>query len=645
MRYEFVRVAAAVPEVHLADCMANAEEITKLILEADKAGVEIISFPELCITGYCCQDLFESDLILNEAERALAEIAEATKDASTISIVGLPLRIGSSLANCAAVIEKGKILAAVPKTYLPNYKEFYEKRWFASASELTKDTVTLNGLAVPVNTNFIFRNKSVSFAIEICEDLWAPIPRSSHLALDGAEIIFNLSADNELTGKHQYVRSLVAGQSARSICAYVFSSCGWGESTQDLVFAGKTIVAENGKILIDRHRFFTSSGYETVDIDIQSIRHDRRVNTTFRQSAAEENDRNTDIYLHNFTEERRVTDLARYIDPTPFVPSDDIYESRLEEILNIQSYGLARRLDHIHCKTAVIGISGGLDSTLALLVTARAFDILGLSRLGIYGITMPGFGTSDMTHTNALDLMEELCVTSREIPIREACTTHFKDIGQDTNTYDITYENSQARERTQILMDYANKVGGIVIGTGDLSELALGWATYNGDHMSMYGVNCSIPKTLVRHLIIRIAEAEKNERTRETLKKIIDTPISPELIPTDKDGNITQITEDKVGPYVLHDFFLYYTLRFGFSPARIFYLACHAFRDGKYKYDKSTIKYWMKIFFRRFFSQQFKRSCLPDGPKVGSCSLSPRGDWRMPSDADASAWLKECDEL
>lgn len=646
MLFNFVKVAGAIPEVKVGNCAWNAEHTIALINKAAEIGVEIVCFPELGITGYTCQDLFESSLLMESAEQALRKILNATLPLNTIAIVGIPVVVDGYLANCAAVIRKGEILGLVPKSYLPNYKEFYEKRWFASASELRATTTTLCGQTVKVSPNLLFHTSIATFGVEICEDLWAPIPRSSNLSLAGAEIIFNLSADNECVGKHSYVRSLVAGQSARTISGYVFASSGYGESTQDVVFAGNAFVCENGRVLAEGKRFQIDDHLVVSEIDVELLRHERRVNTTFRSCAAQnmrEEYPAVDVYLA----ENDGTSLVREVAQHPFLPSypGDVSQ-RCEDILNIQAMGLAKRLRHIHAKNVVVGISGGLDSTLALLVCAKTFDILGIDRKGIVGVTMPGFGTSGLTHTNAIDLMQELHTTIREIPIKDACLQHFKDIGHDPAITDTTYENSQARERTQILMDVANQCGGIVVGTGDLSELALGWATYNGDHMSMYGVNCSIPKTLIKHLIQWVADNAGDSRVKATLESIIDTPISPELIPTDKNGQITQKTEDKVGPYELHDFFLFYTLRYGFRPAKIYFLACKAFADIESPvYSSSTIKHWLKVFFHRFFQQQFKRSCLPDGPKVGSCSLSPRGDWRMPSDADGAEWEKECDEL
>lgn len=646
MKYNFVKVASAIPTVKVGNCAYNTRQIISLIKQAECEGVEILCFPELCITGYTCQDLFESSLLIDEAEKSLAEILEETKQLNIISIVGLPIVIDGYLANCAAVIQKDVVLGIVPKTYLPNYKEFYEKRWFASSDELRSKQISCCGQKVAVSTDILFRTSVAVFGIEICEDLWAPISRSSHLALAGADILFNLSADNECVGKHDYVKSLVSGQSARTISGYVFTSCGFGESTQDVVFAGCSLIYENGKLLSEGKRFSLEEQLTVSEIDVELLRHERRVNTTFRHCAKKNIVADSFTWIETADLVNSNENLTRYIEPLPFVPANNEYNNRCEDIVNIQANGLAKRLAHICAKNVVVGISGGLDSTLALLVCVKAFDILNLDRKGIVGVTMPGFGTSVQTHTNATDLMEELRISVREISIKDACIQHFKDIGHDLQTYDITYENGQARERTKILMDVANQVGGIVVGTGDLSELALGWATYNGDHMSMYGVNCSIPKTLIRHLIKWFADSTPNVAVKRTLESIIDTPISPELIPTNDKGEIVQKTEDKVGPYELHDFFLYYTLRYGFSPSKIYFLAQKAFLGMKNNlYNNDIIKHWIKVFFHRFFQQQFKRSCLPDGPKVGSCSLSPRGDWRMPSDGDSYLWKEECDKL
>ena len=637
MNYGFVKVASAIPRVRVADCAFNASQIEKEIIIADGKGVEIIVFPELCLTGYTCGDLFAHSLLLESAELGLMQILNNTRQLDIISILGVPVPLNGMLLNAAVVIQKGKVLGVVPKTYLPNYKEFYEKRWFTSASEVMEPMVRLCGQNVPLNACLLFDTAGTTFGIELCEDLWAPIPPSSALALQGAEIIFNLSADNEGVGKHNYLRSLIAQQSARCIAGYVFSSCGFGESTTDVVFAGNALIYENGTLLASGKRFSFEEQVVTSEIDVERLRTERRVNTTFASCRAQTAQ---GVARHVATEYVNARDLqlTRTFDPHPFVPQGPMLDERCEEIFSIQVSGLAQRLTHTHAKSAVVGISGGLDSTLALLVCVQTFDKLGLSRKGIIGVTMPGFGTTDRTHGNAVDLMESLGVTIREVSIKDACLQHFKDIGHNPEVHDVTYENSQARERTQILMDSANQTNGLVIGTGDLSELALGWATYNGDHMSMYGVNASVPKTLVKHLVKWVAENGMGEASRKTLLDIVDTPISPELIPADEDGNIRQITEDLVGPYELHDFFLYYFLRFGFAPSKIYFLAVRTFKGV---YDEETVKKWLQTFCRRFFNQQFKRSCLPDGPKVGSVSLSPRGDWRMPSDASSALWLND----
>ena len=637
MNYGFVKVASAIPRVRVADCAFNASQIEKEIIIADGKGVEIIVFPELCLTGYTCGDLFAHSLLLESAELGLMQILNNTRQLDIISILGVPVPLNGMLLNAAVVIQKGKVLGVVPKTYLPNYKEFYEKRWFTSASEVMEPMVRLCGQNVPLNACFLFDTAGTTFGIELCEDLWAPIPPSSALALQGAEIIFNLSADNEGVGKHNYLRSLIAQQSARCIAGYVFSSCGFGESTTDVVFAGNALIYENGTLLASGKRFSFEEQVVTSEIDVERLRTERRVNTTFASCRAQTAQ---GVARHVATEYVNARDLqlTRTFDPHPFVPQGPMLDERCEEIFSIQVSGLAQRLTHTRAKSAVVGISGGLDSTLALLVCVQTFDKLGLSRKGIIGVTMPGFGTTDRTHSNAVDLMESLGVTIREVSIKDACLQHFKDIGHNPEVHDVTYENSQARERTQILMDIANQTNGLVIGTGDLSELALGWATYNGDHMSMYGVNASVPKTLVKHLVKWVAENGMGEASRKTLLDIVDTPISPELIPADEDGNIRQITEDLVGPYELHDFFLYYFLRFGFAPSKIYFLAVRTFKGV---YDEETVKKWLQTFCRRFFNQQFKRSCLPDGPKVGSVSLSPRGDWRMPSDASSALWLND----
>ncbi len=625
------------PRVKVADCKYNVGQIEKGIIIADGKGVQIIAFPELCITGYTCADLFSQQLLLEEAEMGLVQILNNTRQLDIISIVGMPVPLNGALMNAAVVIQKGKILGVVPKSYLPNYKEFYEKRWFTSAYDICDKTVRLCGQIVPLGKNLLFETSDTVFGIEICEDLWAPIPPSSVLALQGAEIIFNLSADDEGIGKHSYLRSLISQQSARAIAGYVFSSCGFGESTTDLVFAGNGLVYENGTLLAESKRFSFEEQLVVSEIDVERLRTERRTNTTFASCrphhASEEFQRICSEYVNP-----KDLVLTRTFAAHPFVPQGAKLDERCEEIFSIQVSGLAQRLIHTHAKSAVVGISGGLDSTLALLVCVKTFDKLEWPRKGIIGVTMPGFGTTDRTHNNAVNLMESLGVTVREVSIKEACVQHFKDIGHNPEVHDVVYENSQARERTQVLMDIANQTCGMVVGTGDLSELALGWATYNGDHMSMYGVNASIPKTLVKHLVKWVAMHDMDDASRATLLDIVDTPISPELIPADADGNIRQITEDLVGPYELHDFFLYYFLRCGFRPSKILFLATRTFKG---MYDEDTIKKWLLTFCRRFFNQQFKRSCLPDGPKVGSISISPRGDWRMPSDASSGMWLGE----
>ena len=636
MKYGFVKVAAAVPAVKVADVDYNVQQIESIIAQAEGRGVEVIVFPELCITGYTCQDLFKEQLLLDRAEGAIITLLDFTRKLNIISIVGLPVIINGLLYNCAAVIQGGQILGVIPKTYLPNYAEFYEKRWFASAQDLNPSNFYFAGTSVSVSAEpkLFVTSSGMKFGVEICEDVWAPIPPSNNLALSGADIIFNLSASNELIGKHAYLKSLLAQQSARTISGYVYASSGFGESTQDLVYGGNAMIFENGHLLAEGDRFCFSPQIQQYQIDVEKLRVERRQNTTFIN--AQRHSHALEIACKPVQE--RDFELQRAIDPHPFIPKNEDMHSACEEILNIQVAGLAKRLYHINAQKAVIGISGGLDSTLALLVTVKAFDKLDLDRKGIIGITMPGFGTTDRTHNNAVKLMQTLGVTIREISIAKAVIQHFEDIGHDMKKHDITYENSQARERTQILMDVANQENAIVVGTGDLSELALGWATYNGDHMSMYGVNAGVPKTLIRYLVTYVS----GEMATETLLDIVDTPISPELIPADELGNIKQKTEDLVGPYELHDFFIYYILRYGFSPKKIFLMAQKAFADT---YDDATIKKWLVTFCRRFFNQQFKRSCLPDGPKVGSVSLSPRGDWRMPSDASSALWLKECESL
>ena len=593
MNYGFVKVAAAVPQVKVADCFYNIQQIEGLMRQASQKEVQIIAFPELSVTSYTCMDLFSQETLLRNAEKALLDLVNNTADLDLLTIVGCPLVSGSQLINAAVAFQRSEILGVVPKSYLPSYKEFQEERWFTASSHLQQSMITIGNREVPLDCYLIFEYDEVRVGIEICEDLWVPIPPSSELAMQGANLIFNLSASNELIGKHAYLRSLICQQSARCIAGYVYASAGFGESSTDLVFAGNGIIAENGTLLRESERFSMEEQLVISEIDIQNLQNDRRINTSFMQGYLNHNMDNGTVV--SFSLPNRTLDLTRAIDPHPF-------------------------------------------TTLALLVTVMTFDALKIPRDKIIGITMPGFGTTDRTYTNACDLIRSLGVTLREISIKEACIQHFKDINHDIHVHDVTYENSQARERTQLLMDVANQANGLVIGTGDLSELALGWATYNGDHMSMYGVNGSIPKTLVKYLVEWVANNKVDEASRATLLDIVDTPISPELIPADEHGNIKQKTEDLVGPYELHDFFLYHFLRFGASPAKIYFLAKRAFGET---YDDSTLKKWLHTFFRRFFQQQFKRSCLPDGPKVGSISLSPRGDWRMPSDAMATLWLDE----
>ena len=648
MKYGYATVAAAIPSVKVADTDYNVAEMSKMIADAEEHGVEIIVFPELSVTGYTCQDLFRSDILLRRAEESLISLLNDTRKMDIISIVGMPVAVDGLLLNCAVVIQQGTVLGIIPKTYLPNYSEFYEKRWFASSQDITGEhTIYFAGSPVVISSRpKIFTTcDGVKFGIEICEDVWAPVPPSNNLALAGADIIFNLSASDELIGKHAYLRSLLSQQSARTIGGYVYASSGFGESTQDVVYGGNAIIVENGKMLAEARRFSLQPQLEIQQIDIDRLRTERRSNTTFVNA---QRHGEADVIMTKSVTSYSDFTLLHPVEAQPFIPKTDDMSASCEEILNIQMSGLAKRLHHTGCKNVVVGISGGLDSALALLVCVRTFDYLSLDRCGIYGITMPGFGTTDRTHDNAVSLMASLGVTSVEIPIAKSVTQHFEDIGHDISVHDVTYENGQARERTQILMDYANKVNGMVIGTGDLSELALGWATYNGDHMSMYGVNASIPKTLIRHLVSYVASNDVDEKSRATLLDIIDTPISPELIPADENGNIKQKTEDLVGPYVRHDFFLYNYRRFGFSPARLLLMAEKAF-DGSHPdagtFDRATILHWMHTFFRRFFAQQFKRSYLPNGPKDGYVSLSPRGDWRMPSDASSSLWLEEIESL
>ena len=602
--------------------------------QASEKGVQIIAFPELSVTGYTCLDLFAQQTLLDGAEEALLQLVSNTADLDILTIVGVPLRTENRLINAAVVFQKGAIRGVVPKTYLPNYKEFQEQRWFTSATELRESTISIGEEEYPMGSHLLFRSGRLTAGIEICEDLWVPVPPSSLLAMEGANIIFNLSASNELIGKHAYLRSLICQQSARCMAGYVYASSGFGESSTDLVFAGNGIIAENGNLLAESPRFTMEEQLVISEIDIETLQNDRQVNTSFMYGTSglpKEKAQVVDFQV-------RISDgfsLTRPVDPHPFTPSGEALKERCEEIFHIQVAGLAKRLVHAHAQTAVVGISGGLDSTLALLVTVMTFDALKMPRGQIIGITMPGFGTTKRTKSSAVTLTECIGAQLRDIDIVPACTQHMRDIGHDMSILDVTYENVQARERTQILMDTANKEGALLVGTGDLSELALGWCTYNADHMSMYGVNCSVPKTLVRYLVDFVAD-ERGGKLGEVLREILATPVSPELLPPDKNGKIAQKTEDTLGPYEVHDFFLYHFQRFGASPDKLMFMACRAF-DGVY--SREQIEKWLRLFMKRFFSQQFKRSCIPDGPKVGSVSLSPRGDWRMPSDADASAWL------
>ena len=634
----FIKVAAATPEIRVADCEYNKKAIVDTVKKCAAMGVKLLCLPELCITGYTCSDLFLQDLLLDAAKSALVYIAKQTAECDIAFAVGLPYKYSSKLYNCAAVINKGEILGIVPKTYIPNYSEFYEVRHFTSGENLGNGDFEIEGFDGPINfgTDLLFccsELPELTFAVEICEDLWAPLPPSVKHAKNGANIIMNLSASNEVIGKAEYRQDLVKGQSARLCCGYIYCSAGDGESTTDMVFSGHNIIAENGTTLAQSKLF--NNEITVSEIDIKRLCHERLRMNTFECVPS-------DHWTNYFSLNLEKTELTRYVDPHPFVPSDSAKLSqRCDIILTMQAAGLKKRLQHIGCKTAVIGISGGLDSCLALLVTVKAFDMLKRPHSDIIAVTMPCFGTTSRTKSNAQTLCEQLNVDFREIDIKAAVDRHFADIGQPDDKYDVTYENSQARERTQVLMDIANMTGGIVIGTGDLSELALGWATYNGDHMSMYAVNASIPKTLVRHLVKYYADNCNNTALKDAIYDIYHTPVSPELLPADND-NIAQKTEDLVGPYELHDFFLYYMLRFGMNPKKIYRLCVYALGD---EYDNATILKWLKVFFRRFFAQQFKRSCLPDGPKVGSIAVSPRADLRMPSDAAMTLWQNELDSI
>ncbi len=640
MRDGFICIAAGTPKIRVADCRYNAEQIFTMMREADKQGVKILALPELCLTGYTCGDLFLQDTLLDGAAEGLRTILEATRHLEILTALGMPVRNkwNSKLYNCAVVIQRGEIKGVVPKTYIPNYGEFYEQRWFAS-NPAANDSLLLCGEEIELTGRLLHECETVPglvVGVEICEDLWAPEPPSTRLARAGATVILNLSASNEVVGKAAYRRQLVVGQSGRLCCAYVYADAGEGESTTDLVFTGHNMIAENGVLLAER-RFAT--GLTVSEIDVGRLVYDRRRMNTFT-----EQDRTVEIWRSYFQLEMAKTKLTRYVSPTPFIPENAADRAgRCEEILTIAALGLKKRLEHTEAKTAVVGLSGGLDSTLALLITALAMGMLHRPASDIVAVTMPCFGTTDRTRNNAVVLAGRMGATLRAIPIGETVRSHFRDIGQSPENRDVTYENAQARERTQVLMDVANQTGGLVIGTGDLSELALGWCTYNGDHMSMYAVNASIPKTLVRHLVDYVARdnLKKDQELTDVLEDILDTPVSPELLPAVQ-GEISQRTEDLVGPYELHDFFLYYVLRWGFGPRKVFRLAELALGRS---YSREVILKWLRSFYRRFFAQQFKRSCMPDGPKVGSVALSPRGDWRMPSDAVARLWLEELEDL
>ena len=632
MKNGFIKVAAATPDIRVADVEFNTQNIINAMEEAQKNGAKILVFPELCVTGYTCSDLFDHSVLLKASRKALLEIAENTSDKDMLVFVGAPLEVNGKLYNVAAAMNQGEIIGFTTKTFLPNYGEFYEMRQFTPGPQTVRE-ITFGGKKIPFGPQILFQAEGMEelvVAAEICEDVWSPVPPSIQAALEGATVIVNCSASDETIGKDTYRRALISGQSARLISGYIYANAGEGESTTDLVFGGHNIIAENGTVLKESSRYVNEIIYS--ELDLQRITGERRKNTTF-QPLDEET-----LVRVPFTVEETKTFLTRTFPKKPFVPSDEQTRAqRCEEILTIQAMGLKKRLAHTNARTAVVGISGGLDSTLALLVTARAFDLLGRDKKDIIAVTMPCFGTTDRTYQNACEMSKKVGATLIEVPIADAVNIHFRDIGHDPEDHSVTYENCQARERTQVLMDIANKTWGMVIGTGDLSELALGWATYNGDHMSMYGVNASVPKTLVRHLVKYAADDTTDEALKNVLYDVLDTPVSPELLPP-KDGDIAQKTEDLVGPYELHDFFLYFMLRFGYEPSKIFRIACMTF-DGEY--DKETIFKWLETFCRRFFSQQFKRSCLPDGPKVGTVALSPRGDWRMPSDACVAVWMKD----
>lgn len=642
MKDGFIKVAAITPDVRVADCDYNKAKIIEAIGTADTKGAKVIGLPELCITGYTCSDLFLQDVLLREARQALLDIAETTRGKDPIIVLGLPYEHKGKLYNVAAVIQNGEILGLIPKYHIPNYSEFYEARHFVKGCKQV-EYIELNGTKVPFGGNIIFESKDIKeliVAVEVCEDLWTPQPPSGNHAMAGATIIVNPSASNEATGKDMYRKELVKGQSSRCICGYIYTSNGEGESTTDLVFSGHNIIAENGTVIAEAERFTNS--ITMTEIDLQRINNERRRMSTFLVEDSQYERVNFSFPSLEKSTTLPKTKLTRKFEKTPFVPSkSQDRNKRCSEIINIQAMGLKKRLAHTGIKKVVVGVSGGLDSTLALLVARRTFSLMNLDMSGIIAVTMPCFGTTDRTYQNAVTLIKEIGATFMEIRINEAVLQHFKDIGQDVNNHDLTYENSQARERTQVLMDVAGKNNALVVGTGDMSELALGWATYNGDHMSMYGVNCSVPKTLVRYLVSYFADEGKSETLKKVLYDILDTPVSPELLPP-SEGSISQKTEDIVGPYELHDFFLYYVVRYGYMPSKVYRLALEAFKGD---YDKATVLKWLKTFYRRFFTQQFKRSCLPDGPKVGSVALSPRGDLRMPSDAAMNLWIKDLDQI
>ncbi len=644
MNYGFVRVCAMTPKIKVADVKYNTEEIKILIEEARKKDVKVAVFPELCITGYTCADLFLQSALLESAKQAVLELADFSRDKDMLIVVGIPFVNDCKLYNVAAVIGMGEVLGLVPKMNIPNYSEFYEVRHFISGFKKVKE-VKFGDKLIPFGSNMLFRcknNENFSLAVEICEDLWVPMQPSVNHTIAGATIIANLSASDETTGKEHYRRNLVSSQAARLICGYILSSAGEGESSTDLVFSGHNIITENGVILSESERFMNQSIF--TEIDVNKLMAERRRMTTYPDNNGDGENNISNYHVVEFElKDVNNKELIRHIEKAPFVPTNKKErEKRCEEILTIQAMGLKKRLEHTNSRCAVVGISGGLDSTLALLVTVKAFDLLKIDRRGILAVTMPGFGTTDRTYTNALSMIESLGVTLKEINISEAVLRQFEDIGHDKDVKDVTYENSQARQRTLILMNLANEHNGMVIGTGDMSELALGWATYNGDHMSMYGVNASVPKTLVKHLVKYYADSMIDYRLKEVLYDVLDTPVSPELLPPSKDGEILQKTEDLVGPYELHDFYLYNIIRFGYEPRKVFYMATKAFKG---EYEEDVILKWLKVFYRRFFTQQFKRSCLPDGVKVGSVTVSPRGDWRMPSDACATLWLEQLENI